>query len=269
VAGAEARVKSAALVRSTHPQRRHRRLEELAATANRAHDDAVHCALDAGRALLEAKKLVGHGQWRQWLSDHCKFSERTAQVYMQAARNPQHAADSLRQLLGALKKPGRYAYVGGDVEWYTPKPIVDAARQVLGAIDLDPASCTVANTVVGATRFFSHLDDGLQHPWAGRVFLNPPYSSVLIHRFIDKLVAHVQDASVPAAIVVVNSETEVKWFGALSAIATAVCFPTGRLKFWKLDSQQSGPLGQAIVYVGAEPETFRRSFRWFGKVWFA
>jgi len=37
----------------------------------------------------------------------------------------------------------------GDFEWYTPAEVVTLVRQVLGAIDIDPASCDVAQQVVG------------------------------------------------------------------------------------------------------------------------
>jgi len=215
--------------------REERRLEGLADRANQAHREGVRAALVAGQALLEAKQLVGHGSWRKWIADHCEFSERTAQVYMRVARNPQHAADSLRQVLTALKKPGRYSYCSGDEEWFTPKAIVDATRQVLGRIDLDPASCLQANAVVQAKRYHTIKDDGLKQPWRGRVFLNPPYSSAKIPLFIEKLVAHVKDGSISEAIVVVNSETQVRWFRTLSSVATAVCLDVSRI-LWKKEN---------------------------------
>jgi hypothetical protein len=57
-------------------------------------------------------------------------------------------------------------------EWYTPRPFVDAARLVLGAIDLDPASNREANRIVRARRFYSSR--GELRPWRGRIFINPP-----------------------------------------------------------------------------------------------
>lgn len=60
------------------------------------------------------------------------------------------------------------------VEHYTPAPIVEAARATLGAIDLDPASCPLANETVRAARIYDRIEDGLLRPWSGRVFLNPP-----------------------------------------------------------------------------------------------
>ena len=60
-----------------------------------------------------------------------------------------------RQSLKDHKRPRAAAHDGND-EWYTPASVVEAARTVMGRIDLDPASTTEANaTVTPSLRGFS------------------------------------------------------------------------------------------------------------------
>jgi hypothetical protein len=91
-------VKSAIAMRdiapeSPTPQADSNRLPVLAAEIRRAHADvqdaaktAAERAIDAGKALLEAKELVKHGEWLPWLRENCALAERTAQLYMQLAK---------------------------------------------------------------------------------------------------------------------------------------------------------------------------------------
>ena len=44
-------------------------------------------------------------------------------------------------------------------EHYTPRPYAEAARYVLGSIDLDPASCAAANAIIGAEWYY--IEEGL------------------------------------------------------------------------------------------------------------
>lgn len=62
-----------------------------------------------------------------------------------------------------------------DVEYYTPVEIVEAARRVMGRIDLDPASSETANQIVKAERIFTAYDSGLAQPWCGRIWMNHPF----------------------------------------------------------------------------------------------
>lgn len=64
-------------------------------------------------------------------------------------------------------------------ERYTPPEIVDVARKTFGGIiDVDPASNPVANTWIGAKKFFTKEDEGLGQFWFGNVWLNPPYGKI-------------------------------------------------------------------------------------------
>jgi hypothetical protein len=61
------------------------------------------------------------------------------------------------------------------VEFFTPLDIVEAARKVMGRIDLDPATTKQANEDrIKAKRFYTKETNGLEHDWSGNVFLNPP-----------------------------------------------------------------------------------------------
>jgi hypothetical protein len=64
------------------------------------------------------------------------------------------------------------------VEHYTEPDIIELVRHTMGGIDLDPASCAMAQEVVKAEAWYGpgseFGEDGLAQPWIGRVYLNPP-----------------------------------------------------------------------------------------------
>lgn len=59
-------------------------------------------------------------------------------------------------------------------EHFSPPDIVEAAREALKVIELDPASSEKANTIVKAKNIISLPRNGLLERWYGRVFINPP-----------------------------------------------------------------------------------------------
>jgi len=153
----------------------------------------------------------------------------------------------------------------GNNEWYTPPDYIQAAYDVLGVIDLDPASSEIANTVIKAAKIYTKEDDGLMQYWQGSVWLNPPYAKELIGEFVNKLCYHLHEGDVTEAILLVNNATETAWFGQAVAYASVVCFPSSRARYWQADGTKGQPLqGQAILYFGDSPELFTKAFRSIG-----
>jgi len=154
----------------------------------------------------------------------------------------------------------------GDNEWYTPREYIDAAVKTMGGIDLDPASTEEANQIIKANRFYTQNDDGLEQEWSGRVWMNPPYASNLIGKFIHKLIEELANKNVCEALVLVNNATDTKWFQSMLH-AQAICFPAGRIHFWHSNQESASPLqGQAILYFGDHVDLFKDNFSVFGGV---
>jgi len=150
-------------------------------------------------------------------------------------------------------------------EMYTPKEYIDAAREVMGSIDLDPASSASANEVVQAEKIYTVEDDGLTQNWYGNIWLNPPYSKDLLPKFADKF----SESEFNQAIVFVHNATETKWFLKFVSRASAIVFLTGSVncKTPRKNTCQSLQ-GEAFIYSGENKEKFVEVFQKFGwKAW--
>lgn len=161
--------------------------------------------------------------------------------------------------------------IDGD-EYYTPPYIIEAARQVLGEIDLDPASSALAQTVVKAKHYYTKEDDGLTKEWVGTVWHNPPYSRPA--PFVAKLIAEYEAGNITAAILLVNTGTETQW-GQSLLTRYPVCFVgahgerRSRISFWRDDPTQPdnrNRYSQMIFYLGNQPEQFVSVFQQFGAI---
>lgn len=170
------------------------------------------------------------------------------------------------EVVEQLKKPPHVTNNSGVNEWYTPPEYIDTAREVMGQIDLDPASSLTAQKFVRAKKYFTVDDDGLSKKWKGNVWLNPPYSKDLIGKFCEKLLSECDSGNVEQAILLVNNATDTQWFHDVIEIASAACFVKGRISF--LDETgvpKNKPLqGQMFLYIGRESEAFVSAFSQFG-----
>ena len=169
--------------------------------------------------------------------------------------------------LAKLKHKTHVSHNSNCNEWYTPPRYIEAARQAMGSIDLDPCSSEVAQANVRATEYFTIEDDGLDYEWSGNVWMNPPYGKDLIGMFCDELVAAFDSGNVTQACVLVNNATETAWFQSLLECASATCLPSGRIKFLDVTGEPAKtPLqGQAVIYFGENIGEFCDAFEAIGR----
>lgn len=163
----------------------------------------------------------------------------------------------------------------GNNEWYTPPDFIAAAKDVFAhlwlddecprgdincdgcdcsAIQVDPASSDVAQRTVRAHTYYTAETNGLEQEWRGTVWMNPPYSGALVGKFVDKLIEEFTAERVTAAIVLVNNATETAWAQKLLGFSSAVCFPSGRIKYHDATGRPANtPLqGQMFVFLAGQ-----------------
>lgn len=152
----------------------------------------------------------------------------------------------------------------GKVEYYTPAEIVEAARRVMDAIDLDPASSATANRLVGAARYFTEEDDGLAQEWSGRVWMNHPFGKTSNPRWISKLVLEYRAKRVSQACCITYAATSERWFQPLFAFP--LCFLAPRTNYRLPDGsiKEGVTKGSVVAYLGWNIEAFYREFHKLG-----
>lgn len=172
-------------------------------------------------------------------------------------------------------------------EWYTPSPIVEAARRVMGRIDLDPASHPEANARIRARRIYTERDNGLILPWRGRVLVNPPGG--LVAEFWKKTLAEYAQPRLRELIWIGYSLEQIQTLQNVEGvdrlpIEFLTCYPRTRIAFvenaakrrarfrklralGKVPNPRSQPShGNYVTYLGLNGAAFRREFSQFGKV---
>lgn len=175
-------------------------------------------------------------------------------------------AEQVKEVAREVVKKAHVANNSGNNEWYTPAEFIEAAREVLGGFNLDPASSEIANRIVKADRIFTAEDDGLKQDWPiGTIWMNPPYAQPLMGKFAERFAAEIRRGS--SGIVLVNNATETAWFQTIAAECSAICFPRSRIRFLDPEGNPGAPLqGQAIIYCGEHAFGFQDVFEKFGLV---
>lgn len=155
---------------------------------------------------------------------------------------------------------------GGSDEYFTPLEIVEAARRVMGTIDLDPASSVAANARIKAARIFTLNEDGLTQQWVGAIWLNHPFGKHTNKPWIAKLFTEYASGRVTAAICIAFASTSEQWFRPL--LSQPQCFIHKRTNYFLPDGtiKKGVTKGSVVTYFGQNVKRFSKEFSKIGTV---
>lgn len=152
-------------------------------------------------------------------------------------------------------------------EFATPPKFWRRLAKPVGGFDLDP--CSGAETTPIAPERFDADDNGLQQPWHGDVFVNPPWSTNgsgdAKHQWLEKVRSEASREKVSSVVVLMPSDTSTQWFHEHILAAPLVCFyGPGRLSF----QGQSGspPFGLLVAVYGDSYKAYRNALESIGSV---
>ena len=219
----------------------------------------------AGRDRTEALEL-GRVPWSSWSPANINNLHETVDgqitlfADLPAAERLEMARDDLAWLSS------------GHDDWYTPSEIIEAARRAMGSIDLDPATALEAQKLIGADVYYTKTTNGLNSnlPWAGNVWLNPPYGrgDTSAVGFIRRLIVEYGAGNVIQAITILNlASASAHWFDPVWEHAAIHLIWRGRPNFWNIKYLESSPTkGVIISYFGSHPTRFAAEFAPFGRL---
>lgn len=148
-------------------------------------------------------------------------------------------------------------------EWYTPLALIERVVYMLGEIDLDPCS-NEGKPNIPARQHFTYADNGLSHPWYGRLYMNPPYGRAMA-QWIVYLCTEYEEGRVIEALCLVPARTDTQWFRRLKKYPR--CCLWGRLRF--VGAENSAPFPSMVVYLGTHIKRFQQYFGDIGDIYIA
>jgi hypothetical protein len=154
----------------------------------------------------------------------------------------------------------------GEVEYYTPLEIVNAARRAMGNIDLDPATSLIANARIRAENIFTQETNGLAHDWWGNVWMNHPFGREENPRWIAKLEREFNTLRIDQACCITYACTSEAWFQPL--LRRPQCYLTPRTNYYLPDGtlKRGVSKGSVVTYYGTRLDAFADAFAPLGVV---
>lgn len=151
-------------------------------------------------------------------------------------------------------------------EYFTPPAIIEAARQVMGWIDLDPASSEKANKIIKAGKIYTIEDDGLSHQWFGNIWLNHPFGRGLNDKWIKYLFNEAYRGRIYQFCCITYACTSEKWFQPLLQFYQCFLYPRTNYHLPDGTIKKGVTKGSVVTYYGPNIRKFKDIFSNFGTV---
>ncbi len=181
----------------------------------------------------------------------------TSAAHVRALSGPRSRSVARRYAARPARASPYYSAAGAalssaSVEWYTPPHVLQAVLKALRReqFDLDPCAPRGGGRVP-ATATFDADADGLAQPWAGLVFVNPPYGRKVTRKWVERCRrAAGEEGATVVALLPARTGTA-WWFDNVFRAGAHVLFLQGRLKFG--DGSTPAPFDSALVAWGMPP----------------
>lgn len=128
-----------------------------------------------------------------------------------------------------------------NTEWETPQWLYEAANREYGPFHLDAAA---SPDNAKCQLYYTEREDGLSQLWLKRVWLNPPYNSQNIVKWLRKAWTEVSSGRTDLVCVLLPSRTSTRWFHRFVLPYAQIVFLSGRLRF--LEYQREERLGKEL-----------------------
>jgi len=265
---------------------------------------ALQNALAAGKFATVIKDTVGHGLFRTYcerefpdiqfrrIGQFKQLAEREDELLeILRAQNAQHGAPlSDQELLASLSVRKAQRLLSRDVaerppqrttkcrktggsavtdehreQWLTPPAIVDATRQLLGGIELDPAAGNNP-CLASVPRRIGPEEDGLTPltPWSGAVFLHPPFKR--ISEWVSRCRSEFTSGTVREAVLLVPAVTDSPWFLSLAVFAKGFLRQRPQFSLPRRSTPQVADLPYVVVHLAHDDQRLARFAAAFGEL---
>jgi hypothetical protein len=143
-------------------------LDALGGKINDAHDrieEAFHSCIeharDAGQNLQLVKAELAHGDYKDWVEENCRFSPRTASVYLRIAKEWPNLGEAKRQRAADLSLRGVIKLLAAPKDEVEAKPLPAQPTEIEGPT-ISLAEVNVTELIKELeTRAWSEMEEGL------------------------------------------------------------------------------------------------------------